>query len=100
MIEVSVRIDMSGAERRFGKAAVARAQRALTEAVATDCRPEVPVLSGDLQRSMTVTDPKTIEWTEDYAEYAYQRSSKPFWCERAKEKHLGEWKKVCEEALK
>lgn len=100
MIEVSVTIDMHGAMERFGPTAVARAQRALTDAVATDCRPEVPVRSGDLQRSMTVTDPKTIEWTEDYAEYAYQRSSKPFWCERAKEKHLDEWRRVCEEALK
>ena len=101
MIEIEVERDYGKALARFTPERCARAQLVLVDRVAEDSQRYVPVMTGDLYRSMK-KGPDYVTWGMPYASHVYggpvvSRSNKygtdphARWFEHAAQLHMTQW---------
>lgn len=99
-LSVSVAISTGGLDAMAAKCAAA--QTAFTAKVLEDSSGYVPVRTGSLRDSGTVSGTDTVEWTEDYASYVYhgtgRMAGRP-WFEQAKSAHLADWEAAAAKEL-
>lgn len=102
-MSITVDIDMREIDAMFSEANKKRVQTALSEAVGSDSNIFVPMDTGSLRGSMTVTE-DGVEWRQSYAQPVYYMDnattnwSTPethsHWVEWAKDRYGEDWAKV------
>lgn len=91
---IEITIDTSGLDAMAAKVDGNALNLALTERVLEDDLPQVPYRTGHLHDSGEVSAPDEIQYTEHYAGYVYNGTSKMAanpWFEKTKGAHLGDW---------
>lgn len=95
-MSIQVTVETSGLDAMLAKVEGDAVQLALTNKVLEDDKPQVPYRTGHLHDSGHVAAPNEIQYTEFYASYVYNGTSKMKanpWFEKTKGAHQGEWEK-------
>lgn len=101
-MSIEVEVDISALEEMFSPERMDAANELLTNQVMQSVQSEgdnpeggyAPYRTGHLHQSATVTGPDEFTYTEDYASYVYNGTSRQAaqpWFENAKADHLADW---------